>query len=483
MEAFFVSRFLKGVVATSLGTIVTLVIGFVNIGIAARFIPKDEFGVFILIQTIVFSVIMAGDLGVNVSTTKFLAGSGAAEKSKIMGTALLLRGVLLLAAALIVLAFKSPICHLFKSESISNLYYYVPVLVLMEGFNALFSAILQGLQQYRRLALAQIIASATNVALILVTVIILHYTVQGLILSRLAALLIAACYQMWAAGIGRGLRGDLQTAREIFKFGIFLGVNNVLSFVFSRIDTIIIGAVISPVGVALYGTAAKLPDASRQLFESFRSVFFPNMAELFGQHKKEEAEAILNNSLRLVSFVSLLVALTIIAFRDEVVRIFFSYRYLASAPVLSLLLIALCIGLIGNIMGTSLVAAGYSKLPALINIVDASVCVAANLALIPTFGILGAGYAAIIARAATTPVNVYFLKRYGIEVNVLHFLKPLLAFGGCLWLLQADYGYFYRVGVLLAYLLLCGCLLTVTREDFFSVKRAFYKMSQPVGSK
>jgi O-antigen/teichoic acid export membrane protein len=479
MEANFVAKFLKGVLATGLGTVATLVLGFVNIGIAVRFIPKEEFGVFLLIQTIVFSVVMIADLGLNISTTKFLAASDEAEKATIVNTALVLRGIIVVITALIVTVLKSGVDFVFKSESLTDLYFYVPILIAAESYNALLSAILQGLQQYRRLAYAQIAASAANVAFIIVTVVLLRFSVHGLIISRLAAVLLAVLYQMKIAGVRVRPRIDQATAKKMTGFGIFLGVNNILSFLFMRIDTLIIGAVMNPVGVALYGTASKIPDASRQIFESFRSVFFPNIAELFGQQKNREAESILNQSLRLVSFLSLLVSLLMIVFRNEIVTLLFSSKYMECGPVLSLLMVAMCIGLIGSVLGTSLVAAGHPRLPAFINVVDATVCVIANLVFIPAFGIIGAAYAAIIARAATNPINVYFLRKHHINVKVSQFLKPAAVFTLCCVLLATGDGYLNKVLVLLLYLLLSTALLIVTKDDIQMLRRVFTFQAQP----
>jgi O-antigen/teichoic acid export membrane protein len=333
------------------------------------------------------------------------------------------------------------------------------------------------------MAFAQILASSTNVGLIVLTVVVLNLGIQGLIISRLTVLLIAILYQMAVSRITMRPRFSRETARGLVGFGFFLGLNNILSFIFMRIDTLIIGAVMNPVGVALYGTALKIPDASRQMFESFRSVFFPNMAELFSRQKHGEAEAILNNSLRLVSFLSFFISLIIVVFQNELVKLLFSYKYLDCAPALSLLMVAMSIGLIGNILGTTLVAAGYSRLPVLINIVDATVCVIANLVLIPAFGIMGAAYAAIIARVATNPVNIYFLRKNGVNLNVFEFLKPAAVFGACWAMLAFGDDAVYKMLVVITYLVMSVCFLVVTSTDFDRIKKLFNRLPQTADSK
>jgi len=465
------SRFIKGVMSTGFASLVTLVSGFVNIILAVRFVPKEHFGVYILLQAFISSLAALSDLGTNLSTTKHLAGDDEAGRFSIVNTILGFKLLVVLFLGLATFLGRDLLYGLFKSQLLFDIAVYIPVLFVTESLCSLMGSIQQGFHYYRKMAAAQIIQSVAGIIFIIVFLVFLRMGLTGLIYARLLSLALCICYQVKPFIHRITMRFDKGRFKEVFYFGFPLGLNSILSFVFLRMDTLLIGALLNPLQVAYYGTSRKLPDASQNMFESsFRSVFFPNMSELFSRGEKAEAEKLLANSLRLVSFLTLLCTLVVILFQREIVELLFSARYLESAPILSLLMIALSIGLIGNILGTSLVSAGHSKLPVLINLVDTAVSLTANLVLIPMFGVIGAAYAAILARSLTNPVNVWFLKRRGIAVNVAEYLKPAVIFGVCMaiHLGVGNGGILLNLSIIILFLAACLGLSVITRHDLLT---------------
>lgn len=486
MDNAFSSRVIKGVMSTGFASLVTLVSGFLNIMIAVRFVPREHFGVYILLQVLVSSLSALSDLGVNLSTTKHLAGQDEEGRFSIVNTILGFKLLVALFVGLTTFLCGNLLYGLFNSQLFFNIAVFIPVLYIMENLCSLMGSMLQGFHHYRKMAVAQIILSVAGIFFIIVFVVLLRLGLMGLIYARLLSLLFCFSYQVMPFVRRITMRFDKGRFKEIFYFGFPLGLNSILSFIFLRIDTLLIGAMLNPLQVAYYGTSTKIPDASRNLFESsFRSVFFPNMSELFSRGNNMEAKTLLANSLRLVSFLALFCTLVIILFRREVVGLLFSVKYLDSAPILSLLMIALSIGLIGNILGTSLVAAGHSKLPVMINLVDTAVSLTANLVLIPMFGVIGAAYAAILARALTNPVNVWFLKRNGIEVRVTEYLRPALIFAVCMviYVTTGSGGILMNISIIILFLAACLGFSVIRRNDFITLVKIIKQHGQSLESR
>lgn len=481
MENGLATRFVKGVLSTGSATLVVILFGFLNVVVAVRHVPKESFGTYILLQVAVLLFTMAGDLGLNLSTARFVACREEGDKDRVINTMLVYKLLAVATIALLLVPLRGVLGRLFGNGPFLDLCAYLPLLVAAESFSGLFSAVLQGLHQYRKMAMAQTLLSSVNFAAILLLVVKGSSGVVGLIHARLIALTVSLLFQF--ASVHRRLRFGFQPQlfKEIFTFGFPLGLNSVLTFIFTRIDSILLGAMLSPVQVAYFGTASKIPDASRQMFESFRTVFFPNMSAFFASGIREDAESLLNNSLRLITFVALGVTLAVCLFSQQIIGLLFSQAYLQSAPVLAVLMLAVSIGLVGNILGTSLVSAGYSRLPVLINIVDAGVNVAANLLLIPLFGALGAACAALVSRLATNPVNVWFLKKNGIRVSTTAFVKPAVIFCSCLLLstLVAADAFAGKVALLSGYLLASGVCSVVRFSDCRSLLHCVRCRPQP----
>jgi O-antigen/teichoic acid export membrane protein len=259
--------------------------------------------------------------------------------------------------------------------------------------------------------------------------------------------------------------------KTIFKFGFPLGLNNILYFVYSRIDRLLLGAMINPIGVAYYEVASRIPNKSQQLYGSFNNVFFPNISEYIAKKNYREAEKILNNSLRLISFATIFATVIATIFRKEIIILLFSKMYIESATVLSIMMVSLSITITGTILGTSLVALGQSDKPVKINLVNAATNVVCNLILIPIFGFMGAAYAALLSHSIALPFYVWFLKKSKIRLEITHYLKPLL--GYCLllaiFILIGPVSIITKLTLIMVFLIFCICLSIIRKKDILHI--------------
>jgi O-antigen/teichoic acid export membrane protein len=243
-----------------------------------------------------------------------------------------------------------------------------------------------------------------------------------------------------------------------------------------------IGTMLNSTGVAYYEIASKIPDGSRSMFGSFIEVYFPSMIELFSKKRRVDAQNVLNNSLRVIGFFSILLTLFLALFQKEIVTLLFSNEYVGSAPALPILMFALTIGLYGTIMGTTLVALGQSDKPVKVNILTTASSVIGNLTMIPLFGFMGSVYSRLLMTCAATPVNAWYLKKANVKVEVSQCLKPIAAFFLCLGLFFVSRTDFLvlRFIILLLYLTFCFVLGVVTREDFYAVLKTFTRSKPEV---
>jgi len=468
MDINFLSRFIKGVISTSLGLFIQIVLGFVGLMIAARFVLKEEFGVFILIQVIATLFGILSTLALEgISVTKFITNVKEKDKVDIVNTALSFKILISVMMCFFIFLCKPLIHVMFKSEQLSQLFIYIPIFFILNSLNEILLNILQGFHQYRKMAISQVINGVFRLFFIIVFLIVLKMSVIGLICAFLFSFTASVLFQFLVIPVKKKFNFSLIIYKKILKFGFPLGLNSVLTFIFTRIDRFMIGAMISPLGVAHFEIASRIPDSSRRMFESFRAVYFPNISELFAKKKYTEAENVLNASLRLISFLTIFVALVALLFQKEIICLLFSDRYLESAPTLSILMLSLSIGLIGNVLGTSLVAFGQSDKPAKINLVNTITNVVGNVIMIPIFGFIGAAYAALISRCATNPLNVWFLKKAGIRVEISQYLKPIIVFG-VPWFLFVFFkpeNIIIKLSLLISFFIFCILLSIIKKKD------------------
>ena len=117
--------------------------------------------------------------------------------------------------------------------------------------------------------------------------------------------------------------------KELIKFGSPLQVNDILTFFFQRIDSVVVAAFLGPADLALYEVARKIPDNLRGLYNPFISVYFPFISKRYDLDSREHASDLLNDAVRFVAFVTLLGTAIAILFGQAIIQFLFSGKYVS----------------------------------------------------------------------------------------------------------------------------------------------------------
>ncbi|MDD5066627.1 MAG: flippase [bacterium] len=429
MDKEFTKKFIKGIATTGFGTFFQISLGLISMIIAIRYLSKADYGIFILLEVIVVLLAVLGSLGLeNLSVIKLMAGSDDSRKILIANTAVSYRFLISIFLALLIIPLKPFILYVFKSEQLIKLTYFISIFIILTGFQELFLKILQAYHKYKEIAVSQILSGFLRLGSVCLFIVALNMKAAGLILVYLVTLFGSIIYLGVSIPFKKRFILDFGIIKELFHFGFPLGLNNILSFIFMKIDRIMLGMMLSPMGVASYEVASRIPDNIARMYTAFQAVYFPNLAELFAKNKKIQAEKVLNNSIRIISFLTIFAAVVGLLFQKEIIVLLFSKKYIDSSSAFALLMFCFSIALMGDILGTSLVALGQSDKPVKINIVDTVFNVTGNLLLIPKYGIMGAVFATLVSRVVTNPFIVYFLKKAGVNIRFRNYLKPILLF-------------------------------------------------------
>ena len=471
-------KFVREVSYTGAGTGFTMVFGMINMMILARYLPRREYGIFLLLMIVADFLGMISAFGLNTSVIPSIASATGEEKSKIVNSVVTFRFLTFVLVSAIFFLGQRWVLLLFGESDIGRLALFVPFMLATQGYRNLLRAVLQGLFDFKRLATIDLIASALNLAMIVIFILLLKASFTGLILAQIVSQGFACVALYWVIPGPKRLQLHRVHLLGLIRFGWPLQLNDILNFVFSNVGSLIIAALMGPGDVALLSVAGKLPGMIRKFYDSFRSVYLPNLSKLLSDDNPRRAHQLLNTSLRLTSFATALAALAAALFGREIILLLFSEQYELAATAFVLSMLALNIQLVGNVLGTSLVAAGDSKGPAATNVVTAGVGLLANAILIPLFGINGAAVAGGAGSLAANPASVWFLRRRGVLARVSEYLKPLsvaLAFAIPVLCLQ-PLPWTLRALLLPLFLVVCYLFSIIKREDLsqaISVGRTF----------
>jgi O-antigen/teichoic acid export membrane protein len=148
-------------------------------------------------------------------------------------------------------------------------------------------------------------------------------------------------------------------------------------------------------------------------------------------------------------------ALVFILFQHQVIDLLFSEKYLPSATAAGILMVASGIGIMSQLLDTSLISAGKPAYILIINFVTAILSIFSNLTLIPLLGFVGVAYARLLANCVSIPVSGACLWREKIKFSLRDGLLPVLLLIACLGIY---YGFNFDSFIMKSFIILLFCL-------------------------
>ncbi|OQX82465.1 hypothetical protein B6D60_12140, partial [candidate division KSB1 bacterium 4484_87] len=412
-------------------------------------------------------LVMFIDFGFKTTIIQMLASKSSIGQIEVFSNVFLSRLFVIIIVFVIFIFGDKLLGYFDLSKSIVSYSIYIPIMVAAQSLDELCMSGLQGCHAYHFSAIVWALRSILRLVL---TFIFLHFfklDILGLVYSYIISFGISAVIQYLLIPIRKKFIFSFKIMKEILTFSIPIQLGRFFWFASSRMSTLLLAMFVGPVQVAYYGVAERIPKAFQNLYAAFISVFFPNMSTLFAEKKYEKATATMNQSLRLFSFLMAFSALVIILFGKQIVILLFTSEYAESAPVFSLLMVALHMGLLVQIMGYTLTSAGYPTRSLVENIFRATSVVLLSFLLIPRFGIIGAAMAILFANYMSNPLAIWLLRRIDIHVNNRKYMLQTLTLWACaitFYFLKLDKIYF-KILLLFVYILINILFATISVND------------------
>jgi len=459
---------IDGIVSTGIGSLVFTFFGLVGFMLTSRWLQKDELGVFVILQLVVGLVVGISSLGLDLSITKFIAENEQEEdKQKILNNVVTLRLITIVVSSILVFLLQEPLFKLFGGTRYTQIIPYIPLMVLFESSYRLIDSVMGGYFRFKWIALLSGGMSFTSLVLIIFFIGWLGLGLPGRIWARIISLILTILVAIFFGRIQFKLEFDLKLLVRMLKFSLPLFVNYILSFVFMRADTFIIGGFLGAEQIAIYEIARKIPESIESMYDAFRKVFFPYISDLFAKKKMDMASEMLNHSLRLIAFTGVLGILIAFFFGNEIIILLFSGKYQDSSLLFGFLMIVLTLNMIDYTLGYSLVAVGESNKPPLINTIHTGVNFLGYFLLIPVTGIFGVVYANIAGVLVANPINVHFLWKKNVLSKYSTYIKPVLIGAACyvLWVFVMPSHWIFRAGILILYVVFSFVFRVLTFDD------------------
>lgn len=256
-----------------------------------------------------------------------------------------------------------------------------------------------------------------------------------IVLSVLAWLFVPTFTAPWAVGasvaatllaflvgallLTRVLRREAEPAPPSYELGRW--IRTALPFMViggmfvinARTSGLMLGALESTTAVGLYVPASRAADLIAMVLLAVNTAFAPTLARLFAQGKKQQLEHTVARSTRMITLVSLPVALALIVFGDVFLAVI-GPEFTAARTALTILSVGQLVNAATGTVGTLLNMTGHQGDVARAVGFGAISNVALNLLLIPPFGLEGAAVATVLGTLSwNVLLSVFVYRRLG----------------------------------------------------------------------
>lgn len=473
-----------------IGKIVTFYVVVVHL---SRYLSKDQFGTYSQVFVFISFCFVFAAFGMDriivreISRTPDRIGS-------IIGSALLVKGIL--AVTVVGLAnlflffaddwlnYSSQLCILIRIASIG---------VLLSVFSV-FGAVLHSRLELRRQSVATVVArflgAGAIITLVVVDARLVWFVVAGLLLGVPGALIglpEAILLYIFYRKTGRDraqqaapLRIDGRTCKALAKEAAPIAASDLFIMTYARLDQIMLQSILGSESlVGIYSFATRFAEVLRIIPLAFVASIFPQLCRAY-RNRDGSFEEAYRRSFKYMNVVCIPAACASILLSKSVIEAA-SGKYLAAAPILTVLLFAEIFVFLGIINNRLLVSSGRQTLDLLFTGSSAALNVILNLILIPRLDMMGAAVASLVAYA-TGPVLgliIPFTRPFSKAMFTTS-IRPLgasIVMLAVLWCSRGALGVWPSAAVgIIAYLAVLLVTRGIDRQDLDLMKRAFTRM-------
>ncbi len=204
-----------------------------------------------------------------------------------------------------------------------------------------------------------------------------------------------------------------------------LFISSIAISVYSMLDTLMLGFLSNYREVGFYTSASKICRIFIPISVSAGVVLMPSLSHLFKTGERSQINETLSRGFAFVSFFALPVTAGLMLISSGFVPLFFGDEFAGAIPSMQILsILVLLIGVNHTYSTQTLVASGHNREFMISAIAGMLINFALNMALIPSFGSLGASYASVAAEVAVLAIVIYYSWRaVKIKVNITPLIK------------------------------------------------------------
>lgn len=466
---------LRGAVAKLFSARLLLaIIEFVAIAYLTRILGADAIGSFFLFQAMIGVAAIGSNFGLGRAAENELSAGEA--PGEVMATVVLLKSLL---TVLFIAGILNAQPYLDSYIGIEGASLFVALGLISKQGRRLVIRLLAGQMRVQQTASIQVVG---KIAWVIVSVSLIQsgMNVLGVLIGYAVGDLIIALSGLVRLDLAVG-RPSMERIRSQLRYGYYVVLRSSGSYVYEWVDVLVLGFFVPTSYIGAYEIAWRVATVTLQLTNAIRESIFPRISELHAANKKPELQSVISRWVQPPVYLTIPGFFGAIVLGEEVLGTLFGPEVVLAASVLVIFMAEKVVRTVHILFSAAVCAMDRPELGYRADVVALPLNLVLNLALIPTFGLVGAAVATTTSSVVAALISGRYLARL-IDIHL-----PLTNFGwsvvsatvmtSCVYVIA---WYFARdsielaIGVVAGGIVYASLLLThpAVRREILSFRRA-----------
>jgi len=349
------SKSVKGTIWTAIQKFSVMGISFLSNIILARMLSPDNFGciAMLAIFLVISDTFMDSGLGSALIQKKHLTNTDSST--------VFIFNLCVAITLYITLFFCAPlISDFYKTPILTPLLRFQSIILIIYSFNIVQRNLLRKEMKFSTLAKANILASIISI-IVAVGMAYAGCKVWALVGQQIAFASVSTI-MLWKQSDWRPhAEFSKQSFKELFNFGSFLFISNLINNIGNNIQSLIIGKAFNPNTLGYYSQAKKLEEVSSTTISTIiDQVSFPAMAS-----KQDDPKAIIfimKKFTKIIAFFSMPLMILLSILGEPIIMIFYGEKWIQSIPYFKVLCFAGIFICLQTVSYYAIISIGKTKL-------------------------------------------------------------------------------------------------------------------------
>lgn len=346
-----------GVIWTTLGTVCIAIIQILRLSILARFLDKSDFGIVAILTFVLGLTNTFADLGFSAA---IMHKHNISQKE--FSSLYWIQSIFFIILFIIGSLLSPLVAAFYNEESISYLLPIVLLDLLFNGIGRLYDTVLQKDMQFKTIAIRNIVAASSSILIAY----ILAYLGYGIYSMIFSALFQTAFFNVWNFCYGQRFIKlkcvvSFGESMPLAKIGIFQTGSQLLDYIGSQIDILIIGRLLGTESLGVYNLAKELVMKVILLINSIANkVILPIFSKI--NNNRDELKSIYCKALSILIKINFPIIVSIFVLSGSIVKILYGDEYSEVGIIISILFIWSMFVCIGNPVANLAISTGRTDL-------------------------------------------------------------------------------------------------------------------------